>query len=78
VQAVKKADPDAWIWDTCADGRPDMLAVTYKLVVESQAEAAFIISNPKLTRKVMYGMQSRMGRFSILELGLTWTFYLDI
>jgi hypothetical protein len=59
VQAVKKADPDAWIWDTRTDGRPDMLAVTYKLVVESQAEAVFIISNPKLTRKVVYGMESR-------------------
>ncbi|KAJ7131668.1 hypothetical protein C8R43DRAFT_656846 [Mycena crocata] len=59
VKAVKKADPDAWIWDTRIDGRPDMVAITYKLVVESQAEAVFIISNPKLTRRVVYGMESR-------------------
>ncbi|KAJ7098622.1 hypothetical protein B0H15DRAFT_584494 [Mycena belliarum] len=59
VEAVKKADPDAWIWDTKQMGRPDMLAVTYKLVVESQAEAVFIISNPKLTRRVVFGMESR-------------------
>ncbi|KAJ7167770.1 hypothetical protein C8R46DRAFT_1270115 [Mycena filopes] len=59
VEAVKKADPEAWIWDTRIDGRPDMLAVTYRLVVESQAEAVFIISNPKLTRRVVFGMESR-------------------
>ncbi|KAJ7094399.1 hypothetical protein C8R44DRAFT_749581 [Mycena epipterygia] len=59
MQAVKKADPDAWIWDTKRNGRPDMLAITYKLVVEAQAEAVFIISNPKLTRRVVFGMESR-------------------
>jgi hypothetical protein len=36
-----------------------MVAITYKLVVDSQAEAVFIISNPKLTRRVVYGMESR-------------------
>ncbi|KAJ3995213.1 hypothetical protein F5050DRAFT_1574042, partial [Lentinula boryana] len=59
IDMVKKADPEAWIWDTRKQGRPDMVAVTYKLVVESGAEAVFIISNPKLTRKVVYGMESR-------------------
>ncbi|KAF9074157.1 hypothetical protein BDP27DRAFT_1317381 [Rhodocollybia butyracea] len=59
IEAVKKADPDAWIWDTRKQGRPNMVAVTYQLVLESQAEAVFIISNPKLTRKVVYGMESR-------------------
>ncbi|KAJ7613516.1 hypothetical protein FB45DRAFT_993092 [Roridomyces roridus] len=44
---------------TRTKGRPDMLAITYKLVVESQAEAVFVISNPKLTRGVVYGMESR-------------------
>ncbi|KAJ7117428.1 hypothetical protein C8R44DRAFT_854321 [Mycena epipterygia] len=59
MKAVKKADPEAWIWDTKKSGRPDMVAVTYKLVVESQAEAVFIISNPKLTRRVVYAMETR-------------------
>ena len=36
-----------------------MVAITYKLVVEAQAEAVFIISNPKLTRRVVYAMESR-------------------
>ncbi|KAF7335571.1 Nonribosomal peptide synthetase 12 [Mycena venus] len=59
LRAVKKADPDAWIWDTRTQGRPDMVSITYKLVVEAQAEAVFVISNPKLTRRVVYGMESR-------------------
>ncbi|CAK5283573.1 unnamed protein product [Mycena citricolor] len=59
VGAVKKADPNAWIWDTRTEGRPDMVAVTYQLVVEAQAEAVFIISNPKLTQRVVYAMESR-------------------
>ncbi|KAJ7636483.1 hypothetical protein FB45DRAFT_864514 [Roridomyces roridus] len=59
IEAVKRVDPEAWIWDTRTDGRPDMVAVTYKLFVEAQAEAVFIISNPKLTKQVVYGMESR-------------------
>ncbi|KAG7086004.1 hypothetical protein E1B28_003527 [Marasmius oreades] len=59
VNAVKKADPNARIWDTRKEGRPDMLLEAYKLVQESGAEAVFIISNPKLTRRVVFGMESR-------------------
>jgi hypothetical protein len=59
MNAVLKADPDAVIWNTRSQGRPDMVAMTYKLVVEAQAEAVFIISNPKVTWKVVYGMQTR-------------------
>ncbi|KAJ7584994.1 hypothetical protein C8J56DRAFT_1166207 [Mycena floridula] len=57
--AVLKSDPQALIWDTRTQGRPDMVALTYKLFIESGAEAVFIISNPKLTRKVVYGMETR-------------------
>ncbi|KZV85150.1 hypothetical protein EXIGLDRAFT_699753 [Exidia glandulosa HHB12029] len=57
--AVLKADPDAVIWDTRKEGRPDMVLETFKLVQESGAEAVFIISNPKLTGRVVYGMQTR-------------------
>lgn len=59
MNAVLKADPDAVIWNTKTLGRPDMVALTYRLVLDSNAEAVFIISNPKLTRKVVYGMQTR-------------------
>ncbi|KAI9715846.1 MAG: hypothetical protein M1812_005666 [Candelaria pacifica] len=59
IDAVRKADDNALIIDTTTDGRPDMVAITYKLYKESGAEAVFVISNPKLTRKIVYGMESR-------------------
>lgn len=59
VNAVLKADPQAVIWNTRTQGRPDMVLETYKLVKEFDAEAVFIISNPKLTWRVVYGMQTR-------------------
>ena len=59
MQQVAHADPDAMIINTRASGRPDMVALAYHLFVESKAEAVFTISNPSLTRKVVYGMESR-------------------
>ncbi|KAL8968901.1 MAG: hypothetical protein Q9183_002258 [Haloplaca sp. 2 TL-2023] len=59
MESVCKADPDAMIINTRASGRPDMVALTYHLYVQSNAEAVFCISNPSLTRKIVYGMESR-------------------
>lgn len=59
VEYVAKADPKAMIINTRASGRPDMVALTYHLFLETGAEAVFCISNPDLTRKVVYGMESR-------------------
>ncbi|CAA7263865.1 unnamed protein product [Cyclocybe aegerita] len=59
LNAVLKADPDAIVWNTRTMGRPDMVALTYQLVLQCNAEAVFIISNPKLTKKVVYGMETR-------------------
>ncbi|VDC00485.1 unnamed protein product [Peniophora sp. CBMAI 1063] len=59
MDTVKEADPNAVIWDTRTQGRPDMVAITWQLVKECNAEAVFIISNPKLTQRVVYGMQTR-------------------
>ncbi|KAF8998857.1 hypothetical protein BDQ17DRAFT_1308940 [Cyathus striatus] len=59
INTVLKADPKAIIWNTRERGRPDMVALTYQLVQESNAEAVFIISNPKVTRLVVYGMETR-------------------
>ena len=36
-----------------------MVALTYQLYREFDAEAVFVISNPKVTRKVVYGMETR-------------------
>ncbi len=59
MQAVAVADPDAMIINTRASGRPDIVALTYHLFMEAKAEAVFVISNPHLTGKVVYGMESR-------------------
>ena len=59
MQAVANADPDALIINTRASGRPDIVALTYHLYLEAKAEAVFCISNPHLTRKVIYAMESR-------------------
>ena len=59
MDAVHQADPEAEIIDTRVSGRPDMVALAYHMFVKSQAEAVFVISNPKLTKKVVYGMESR-------------------
>jgi hypothetical protein len=47
------------IIDSKTSGRPDMVALSYRLYVESGAEAVFVISNPALTRKIVYSLESR-------------------
>ncbi|KAA1469841.1 nonribosomal peptide synthetase 12 [Dentipellis sp. KUC8613] len=59
VDAILEKAPDAVIYDTRAHGKPDMVKLTYRLVKEFDAEAVCIISNQKLTQKVVYGMMSR-------------------
>ncbi|MCJ1250869.1 hypothetical protein MMC30_008097 [Trapelia coarctata] len=60
VEEVLRADPQAVILNTKPGSpRPDLVALTYQLYAESGAEAVFVISNPKLTYKVKYGMESR-------------------
>ena len=59
VDAVTSVDKDAVIWNTRERGRPHMLALTYQLYKESGAEAVFVISNPSLTSKLVYGMEAR-------------------
>ena len=59
MDSVLKADPNAIVWNTRTLGRPDMVSLTYKLVLESNAEAVFIISNPIVTQKVVNGMETK-------------------
>ena len=51
--------PENTTLDTRKQGKPDMVALSYKLYKEFNAEAVCIISNQKLTQKVVYGMTSR-------------------
>lgn len=59
VDSLLDACPDTVIYDTRKHGKPDMVKLTYRLVREFDAEAVIIISNQKLTVKVVYGMMSR-------------------
>lgn len=59
VAEVRRADPKAVVWNTNERGYPDIVGETYQLVHESDAEAVFVISNPKVTEKVVFGMQTR-------------------
>ena len=59
MDSVFAADPQAMIWDTRQRGRPDLVRLVYQLYLDFGAEAVFIVSNPKVTEKVVYGMVSR-------------------
>jgi len=59
VNRVLRADPHAVIIDTKKSGRPDIVAVTYRMFKASGAEAVMVISNPNVTRKVVYGLETR-------------------
>lgn len=59
VDHVKKADPNAVIIDTRKSGRPNLVEEAWKIYSSSGAEAVFIISNAAVTRKFVYGLESR-------------------
>ncbi|KAH6853273.1 AMP-binding enzyme [Chaetomium sp. MPI-CAGE-AT-0009] len=59
VDAVRRQIPDAVIWDTSAQGRPDMVKLSYNLARSFRAEAVIIIANRKITTKVVYGLETR-------------------
>jgi len=59
VDSILEASPGAVIYNTREHGKPDMVKLTYRMVQEFNAEAVCIISNQKLTQKVVYGMMSR-------------------
>lgn len=56
---ILEAQPDAFIWDTEKDGKPDIAKIAYQACREFNAEAVICISNKKLTWQVVYGMESR-------------------
>ena len=56
---VREADPDAVIFNTSRSGRPDLVRHSYQLYCASGSEAVFVVSNPYVTRKVVYELESR-------------------
>ncbi|KAL4885455.1 hypothetical protein BJY04DRAFT_230989 [Aspergillus karnatakaensis] len=59
VDAVYNADPEAIVHDTKKQGRPDLVKLTWNAVQAFGAEGVIIISNQKITQKVVYGMETR-------------------
>lgn len=67
IASVKGADPDAVIWNTRKQGKPDMMKEAWKLIAESgmtndgryEVEAVCIIANKKVTEMVVRGMEVR-------------------
>ncbi|MBV7329796.1 hypothetical protein KFU94_16440 [Chloroflexi bacterium TSY] len=59
VNEILDVEPNALIWDTDENGRPDLVQLAYAAYKAFNAEAVICISNQKLTRQVVYGMESR-------------------
>ncbi|KAI1426188.1 acetyl-CoA synthetase-like protein [Xylaria sp. FL1777] len=59
INDVLRADPKAIIWNTRTQGKPDLTALAYQLMKESDAEAVCIISNKKVTQQIVYRLEAR-------------------
>ncbi|KXJ91583.1 AMP-binding enzyme [Microdochium bolleyi] len=51
--------PDAVVHDTKIKGRPDLVKMGFNLAKSFGAEGVIIIANEKITKKVVYGLESR-------------------
>jgi hypothetical protein len=58
-QTISERIPNAVIHDTKKLGRPDLVKMGYNLVKSFKAEAVVIIANEKITKKVVYGLETR-------------------
>lgn len=60
IESVLDCDPKAVILNTrTMQAKPDMVLEAWKLWKESKAEAVCVISNKKLTTRIVYGLESR-------------------
>lgn len=70
IDLLYQTDPGAIIIDTRKTGRPDLVKIAYRVWEQSRVvgseksrdgpcEAVVIISNMKVTKKVVYGLESR-------------------
>ncbi|KAL2755315.1 hypothetical protein ACRALDRAFT_1076991 [Sodiomyces alcalophilus JCM 7366] len=59
VSTIQRHSPDAVIHDTKALGRPDLVKMGYNVAKSFNAEAVIIIANEKITKKVVYGLETR-------------------
>ncbi|MGW4830304.1 hypothetical protein ACWEOG_22150 [Amycolatopsis japonica] len=59
LDEILAVQPDATIWDTSRQGKPDMVKMAYDAYRAFGAEAVICISNKKLTWEVVHGLEAR-------------------
>ncbi|KAJ5893444.1 Integral membrane protein TmpA [Penicillium taxi] len=59
INLLSRLDPDPIILDTEQTGRLDMVPLIRRQIEEFDAEAVCVISNPMLTRKIVYELEAR-------------------
>lgn len=59
MDTIRQSIPDAIIHDTKALGRPDLVRMGYNLAKDFDAEAVIVIANEKITKKIVYGLETR-------------------
>ncbi|QUC16737.1 uncharacterized protein UV8b_00978 [Ustilaginoidea virens] len=59
LDTIYEQIPDAVVHDTRQKGRPDLVRMGYNLAKDFGAEAVIVIANEKLTKKVVYGLETR-------------------
>jgi hypothetical protein len=59
VDEVQAAQPDAVIWDTTRDGKPDLVALAHQAYRDFDADAVFIVSNKPTTLRLVHAMERR-------------------
>jgi hypothetical protein len=59
IDEILAVQPNAIIWDTTAHGKPDMIRLVDEAYSAFHAEAVICISNKKLTRQLVHGLQRR-------------------
>ncbi|KAM4055858.1 AMP-binding enzyme [Hirsutella rhossiliensis] len=59
LNVVHRSIPNAIIHNTKKSGRPDLVRMGYNLAKSFNAEAVIIIANEKITKKVVYGLETR-------------------
>lgn len=59
VDEIRRVQPDAVIWNTQTQGKPDLVELAWRAAVEFDAEAVICISNKSLTWRVTHALESR-------------------
>ncbi|KJL25479.1 hypothetical protein RN51_00616 [Microbacterium oxydans] len=59
VAEIRRAVPDALVWDTASDGKPDLLALARHAVATTGAEAVICISNSTTTWSIVEGLEQQ-------------------